>query len=268
MDLENKKAELTNYLQSLKAIVIGCSGGIDSILLATVALEALGTDNVLLIHVRSDFSIESETNNFLKLVQSLHCHYKVVEINDILENQKIVKNSPERCYFCKHKIMSILQDEAKKASIKFVVDGTNLDDFDDYRPGLKATKQLEIIHPFVMANFNKDDIRQLAREFQLDVANLPSNSCLATRIPYYVILRKEILTMTGEAEKFLHSLGVYNCRVRYFDGSANISVDASSMKVIFKNHGKVCSFLKSLGYDDVALNLSEYKTGDLNRNLQ
>ena len=268
MTLEDKKNELTNYLRSLKKVAIGCSGGVDSLLLATMAIEVLGVKNVLLLHIKSDFSIESETNSFIQLVQSLQCQYKVIEIYDILSDVEIAENSPQRCYFCKKRIMKLIRKEAELAKIHFVADGTNVDDFNDYRPGMRATKELNIIHPFVVCKFNKELIRELAAELNLDVANRPSNSCLATRIPYYVQLHKDILNMTHKAENFLKKLGVYNCRVRYFDGAANIAVDEGSIELIFKKYQEVCSFLKSLGYDDVAINLTPYQNGDLNRKLR
>ncbi len=267
MTIEDKKNTLINYLHSLKKLTIGCSGGVDSLLLATMAVETLGVDNVLLLHIKSDFAIESETANFLQLVKTLNCRYKIITVDDLLEDAEIVKNSPQRCYFCKKRIMTLLRHESEKANILHVADGTNLDDFTDYRPGMQATKELEIIHPFVECDFTKEMIRSIANEYNLGVANLPSNSCLATRIPYYVQLHKDILQMTHAAEVYLKELGVFNCRVRYFDGVANIVTDEGSFEIIFKHYKGICKFLKSLGYDDVAINLTPYQCGDLNRKL-
>ncbi len=267
MTIEDKKNTLINYLYSLEKITIGCSGGVDSILLATMAVETLGVDNVLLLHIKSDFAIESETANFLQLVNALNCLYKIITVDDLLEDDKIAENSPQRCYFCKKRIMTLLRSEAKKENILNVADGTNIDDFNDYRPGMQATKELKIIHPFVECGFTKEMIRNIAKEYNLSVANLPANSCLATRIPYYVQLHKEMLQMTHKAEVYLKELGVFNCRVRYFDGAANIVVDEGSFDVIFRHYIGICKFLKSLGYDDVAINLTPYQCGDLNRKL-
>ncbi|GAG95409.1 unnamed protein product, partial [marine sediment metagenome] len=162
--------------------LIAYSGGVDSTFLLKVAREELG-NKVIAVTVKSEIHHLSEITIAKKMVQKFKVKHLFMDI-DILSNKEFINNPKERCYICKKEIFSRISEIAKELNLNFVADGSNYDDLSDYRPGMKAVRELKIRSPLQEAFLTKDDIRLLSKEMDLPTWNKPSNSCLATRIPY------------------------------------------------------------------------------------
>jgi len=245
------------------SILIAYSGGADSTFLAKIAYKELG-DKVLTVTVDSRIHPVSELLQAREIIKSLGIRNIIVEGME-LQKEAFISNSRERCYFCKKEIFSKLKEIAKKNSVKFVADGSNCDDLNEYRPGLKALQELEIRSPLQEAGFFKQDIRILSKEIGLPTWNKPSNSCLVTRIPYDEKITIEKLKMVEEAEEFIRNLGVKQVRVRYHQKIARIEVEEKDIYLMskVKTREKIVNYLKKLGFTYVALDLKGYRSGSM-----
>jgi uncharacterized protein len=188
---------------------------------------------------------------------------------DILSNKEFVNNPPARCYICKKEIFSRISEMAKELNLSFVADGSNYDDFSDYRPGMKAVRELKIRSPLQVALLTKDEIRFLSKEMDLPTWNKPSNSCLATRIPYGDEITLEKLKRIEKAEGFFHDLGIKQVRVRCINKLAKIEVEEKDLLLLMEEdlRKKIISKLKQLGFIYVSLDLHGYRSGSMNEEL-
>ncbi len=264
MDYE---AELIEILKVCGRLAIAYSGGTDSTLLAAAANKALGRDNVLLVHIDSPLLPQAERVFAEKWAGSEGCNLLKVHLNP-LENEQIRKNDEQRCYYCKKHVMSIVIKEAALRGISTVADGTNTDDFGDYRPGMKASDELGIRHPFVEAGMGKKAIRALAEKYNLPNWNNPAAACLASRIPYHTELDADILKRIDSAESFLFSLGFRGCRVRYLDGRARIETSVNDIADAAAMRTEIIQGIKNCGFKGVLLDLEGYRQGSLNEDIK
>jgi uncharacterized protein len=178
-----------------------------------------------------------------------------------------VENSPERCFFCKDELYTLLGGLTQIDGYDHVVDGCNLDDIGDYRPGRRAAAEHGVRSPLIEAGLTKDEIRALSKERGLPTWDKPAMACLASRIPYGTPVTVEALSSISQAEDFIRSLGVRQLRVRHHDGIARIETDDTGMSVLMSdgNREKVVRRLEELGYRYVALDLAGYRQGSLNK---
>lgn len=265
MKINEKK--LNSILSSYDSLAVAFSGGSDSVLLAKAASCAV-KGKLLLVHVISEFSPELESNFAKEWADKNNLSIKIINAKP-LSNPDIKKNCPRRCYHCKRMIMGEVIKEAKKNGIKIVADGTNLDDFNDYRPGLKAAEELGIKHPLSDAGFNKNMIRRLARKYRLPNWRSPASACLASRIPYNTPLNPETLARIDEAENFLKQFGVGKCRVRLSsEGGARIETSPFYFKRIIENRKAINNCFSKLGFSGATLDLRGYRTGSLNEKIK
>ena len=215
--IHEKYDHLQEILRGLGRVAVAFSGGIDSTFLLSAACDALGKDTVVALHGVSCLlpahSPQAEDTLFDRYFSG-KARLRRITLRPLLWDE-FVGNTFDRCYFCKKRIYSIFLKELESEGGGYsLIDGTNVDDLKDDRPGLRALKELGIQTPLVMAGFHKPEIRFLARERGLENHDQPSNSCLATRIATGVPIRAEALRLIDDAEHFLHQKGFFGCRVR------------------------------------------------------
>ena len=265
-----KKEKLNNLgkiLSEMGSVLIAYSGGVDSTFLLKVAREELG-NRVTAVTVKSEIHHLGEETDAKKIAQKFKVKHLFMDI-DILSNKEFVNNPKERCYICKKEIFSRIKEMAKELNLNFVADGSNYDDLDDYRPGIKAVRELKIRSPLQEALLTKDDIRLLSKEMNLPTWNKPSNSCLATRIPYGEEITLEKLKRIEKAEDFFHDLGIEQVRVRYHNGLAKIEVGEKDLLFLMEKdlREKIITKLKQLGFIYITLDLQGYRSGSMNEEL-
>jgi len=253
--------KLKNIIKAYDSMTVAFSGGVDSTLLARVGQEVLG-DKLLLIFINSPFFTKRE----VEFVRSWTAENKmrIIELElDPLAYDDIARNDVKRCYHCKKVAMAELQRISLEHNIKNVADGLNIDDFGDYRPGIQASDELGLKHPFVEAQFTKQMIRDLSRSYNLPNADRPASACLASRIPYDTKLVYQELKLVEIAEAYLHDLGFDGCRVRKLGDTAKLELREKDFESILKIKDDVVSVLKQKGFKEVYLDLQPYRMGSL-----
>mgnify|MGYP000913359722 CR=1 FL=1 len=267
MNTYEKLDKLKNYLKRIGKIAIAFSGGTDSTFLLKTAHEILGR-NTLAITVHSAFSPEREFGRAREFIKDLNLKHLVVEL-DILTIEKFGENPKDRCYYCKKQIFSEVIRAARNAGFSDVADGTNFDDTDDYRPGIRALKELGIVSPLKDANMTKKDIRRISRRMGIKTWKTPSSACLASRIPYGHEITREKLEMVDKAEQYISDLGFSQVRVRHHGDIARIEVETEERKVFLEGNflEQVSLKLKGMGFKYVTLDLEGYRMGSLNEML-
>jgi uncharacterized protein len=259
-----KLKSLKDNLAAMKSALVAYSGGVDSTFLLKVAQEVLG-DNVVAVTAASETYPSNEIEYAVKMAETLGA--KLITIHtDEFSNKKFTENPRERCYWCKKELFMRLTALAKEYNLNFVLDGSNFDDINDFRPGMKAAAELRVRSPLKEAGLTKDEIRYLSEKLGLPTWNKPSFACLASRFPYGTEITKKNLLKVDSAERFLKNLGLTQVRVRHHNDTARIEVIREEMKIFLddKIRTRIISHLKSLGYTYIALDLEGYRTGSMN----
>ena len=266
-ELLNKRVDLVDILSKMDRVIIAYSGGVDSAFLAAVANEVLG-NNALSVTAVSPSLAPSELEEAHSLAQDLGLNYRTINTNEI-EREDYSANNPDRCFFCKDELYSHLIKFCGEENYSFVVNGTNVDDLGDYRPGLDAATQYGVRSPLVEANLEKKYIRVLSREMGLPTWDKPAQACLSSRIPYGTMVTVEALTTIAKAEKYLREKGFKQLRVRHHENIARIEISADDFDVLTSEplRTEVPSYFKSLGYSYVTLDLEGFRSGSLNEIL-
>ncbi len=261
--LNSKLEELKKIILKLKKVVIAFSGGVDSTFLATISYQILG-DNATAITIDIPQLPRDELEEAKQIANDLGIKHYIIE-SDQIDVSWFETNPKDRCYICKKINLSAVAKFCKEKGIEgIMIEGTNFDDLDDYRPGFQAVQELGVCSPLMDAKLTKNDIRQLSKELGLACWNKPSSPCLATRFPFGEKIIPEKLEMVYQAEKFLKSLGLSDVRVRVHGAIARIETSKQFFDIIFKETEKITAKLKSLGFGFVTLDLGGYRRGSMN----
>jgi uncharacterized protein len=265
INLEDKVFQrLISWFQNKnQKAIVALSGGVDSAVVALAAKKALDKKAVA---VTADYNTLSgdELKSARKIAKEIDIDHRIVRYNE-LDNEEFVKNDSLRCYHCRTELASYLLLEAKKMDVSLIVDGTNIDDLKDYRPGIKAMRENGVKSPLVELGIGKQNIRSIAKSNNLSVFDKPSNSCLASRIPHGIPVTFEKLKRIETAEILVKSVfNVRQVRVRDHQDTARIEVGRQEFKEMFDTDKLLAidSKLKNLGFKYVALDLSGYKSRD------
>ncbi|AEG58522.1 ATP-dependent sacrificial sulfur transferase LarE [Desulforamulus ruminis] len=261
--LQEKYKQLKGLLKHYQRVLVAYSGGTDSSLLLAVAVKELG-DQVLAVTAISPTSTRQEIEDAERLARQLGVRHEIIDSGE-MEFKEFVQNTPERCYHCKRCRFSELKEIARGNSIPWILDGSNVDDLKDFRPGMRAAKELGIVSPLMEAGFTKEEIRKLSWQLGLATWDKPSSPCLASRIPYGEEITDEKLRRVEAAEEFLRLEGFSPVRVRHFAKEARLEVAREQFAQLAESAGEIAGKLKDLGFKEVTLNLSGFASGSLNR---
>lgn len=264
-DLFQKLERLKEILSGYNGAVLGFSGGVDSSFLARVAKEVLG-DRLLAVTACSPLYPEEEIEGAKRLARELSLDHLVLTTNE-LEDEAFCNNPPDRCYHCKKKLFGKLLELARAKGYDAVLDGANVDDLGDFRPGMRAVRELNVQSPLKEAGFTKEEIRLLSREMALPTWDKPSMACLASRFPYGERITQAKLDQVGKAEILVRRLVGGQVRVRHYGDLARIEVEPARFMNAVQEAGAIAAGLKKLGYKYVTLDLEGYRTGSMNEVL-
>jgi len=266
-DSNTKFQNLKKILSEMESVLIAYSGGVDSTLVLRVAKDVLG-DRVLAVTAKSSVYPAEEIEQAKALAQNLGVRHEIIETQE-LSNPKFVDNPQNRCYWCKRELFAELINIARKNNLKHVLDGTNLDDLDDFRPGMEAANEFGIRSPLKEATLTKEDICSLSKHLGLPTWDKPSFACLASRFPYGMKITRENLMKVDKAERFLKRLDLTQVRVRHHNKIARIEVPRKDIPKLLeeKLRLQILSYLKKLGYSYVAVDIEGYRTGSMNEVL-
>lgn len=264
--MNDKLERLRLILKSYSKIAVAFSGGCDSTFLLKVCKDVLGPEVVALI-ARGPIHKPAEIDSAIDFCKEEGIRFRVFDLNS-LEIPGFKENPVDRCYICKRAIFSRLKEEAVAEKCNVLVDGTNLDDVGDYRPGMKALKELGIVSPLKEAGFLKKDVREMSRIYGLKTADKPSDACLASRFVYGEEITLNRLEKVRLAEEYLSSEFKNQLRVRVHGNLARIEVPENEMDRVITLKNEISNKLINLGFNYVTLDLKGFRSGSMNEVLK
>jgi uncharacterized protein len=265
--INSKLVKLIEILKDMESAVLAYSGGADStFLLKTLQISGIRT---LAVTANSDITPPHDLLTAKMMAAELGIEHCMVE-TDELSMEEFVRNTPERCFFCKNELYKKLTDIGVSEGYKVLLDGSNIDDTLDFRPGTESAAKYKVRRPLIEAGLSKKEIRELSRQFGLPTWDRPSSPCLSSRIPYGQRITKEALQRVEKAEDFLREIGFREVRVRDHNSVARIEVGEEEIDLVLIQEKRrlISEKLKSLGYRFVSLDLDGYRMGSMNRMIE
>ncbi len=265
--LHQKLDRLRGIFMPMKSLIVAFSGGVDSTFVLRVAHGTIG-ERVLALTTTSPTMPDEDRESAIAMAQLIGARHILIESNE-LEVPGYAQNPLNRCYLCKHNLFTVCEAKAAELEIDEIVDGLNLDDLHDYRPGMRAASEKRVRHPLVEAELTKAEIRELSRELGLPTWDRPASPCLSSRFPYGTEITREGLRRVGEGEKVLHALGFKVARVRYHGDVARLELEQSEIARAFEPavRNKIDRELKQLGFRFIAIDLRGFRSGSLNEGV-
>jgi len=265
-DEQNEKLfTIRRYIKNLDSVCIAYSGGVDSTLVASLAFEQLGSKAIAITGISPALAntLREEARSQAKWIGVKHLEIKTSE----LEESGYRKNPQDRCFACKKELHKHTTYLSRKLNYKIVLDGVNLDDLKDFRPGIKAAKQAGVISPLAKFKFSKKDIRDISRALGFPWWDKPAQPCLSSRFPYGHEITSERLKMVEKAEEYLKKGGLSEVRVRCQGSTARIEIPQEELKHFFKkfNFDDLVQYFSELGFNCTSLDLEGLISGKLNR---
>lgn len=264
--MRDKYTALKNKISKLveEGACVAFSGGVDSSLILKLACEAgkeLNKDVYAVtfetkLHPISDLDISK------KVAGEMGAIHKILPLNEF-KNEEILKNPVNRCYLCKRMLFEDLFDFAKSRRLKYVLDGTNGDDLNVYRPGVQALKELGVISPLAELNIDKEEVRKMAKDLGISVAYRPSAPCMATRLPYDTKISFELLERIDKGEEFIKSLGFKIVRMRVHNDIVRIEVKQEDLIKLVENRETIIKRLKELKFRYITLDIEGFRSGSM-----
>ena len=258
--LNQKYGGLKIIIKKLGNAIVAFSGGVDSALVLKVSSDVLG-DKVIAVTADSPSLPRRELEETKKIAQQIGAKHLIINTEET-KDDNYLKNPSNRCYYCKSELYSKLKIVSEKLGIKNILNGTNLDDLGDYRPGLSAADENNVISPLKDAKITKNEVRELAKNLGLQIWNKPASPCLSSRVPYGNEITLKKLSMIEEAENFLKDFGIRELRVRHFGGIARIEVNESDKTIINDNFHLIENKFNEIGFNKMVI--SNFKSGNMN----
>jgi pyridinium-3,5-biscarboxylic acid mononucleotide sulfurtransferase len=263
---ETKRQALHSILLDCGSVVVGYSGGVDSVFLARIAVEVLGARNVLAVTGKSDSVASWMEDTAREVAHRFGIPWLELETREI-DDPRYAANPSNRCYFCKAELWGRLTEVASERGFAAVLDGSNADDVGDHRPGAVAAAENAVRSPLLEARLTKAEIRAWSRELGLPTWDQPAAPCLASRIPYGIAVTPQRLRQIEAAEVGLRALGFRDFRVRHHDGLARLEVHPAEIHRAAELRAQVAAAVRSAGFRRVLIDLQGYRRGSLNEGL-
>lgn len=253
-----------NY--SKNDIVVAFSGGVDSSLLLKIACDSAkkNKNKVYAVTLHTMLHSVKEIDFTREIAEKIGALHKIIKVDELNE-AGIMNNPKDRCYLCKKLMFSKVCDFAKSVNASVIIEGTNSDDLNEYRPGIKAINELGIKSPLAEVGMTKEEVRKFAAELNISSSNKPSTPCYATRFEYGMTLDYEEIKKVEKAEEYIKTLGFYNVRLRVHGSVARIEVDSKDIFKLIELKEEVVSFVKNLGFKYVTVDLEGFVSGSMDR---